>query len=83
MAASKEWFEYHLTPRGWELGSNRTDSSAEQRTDPPEDRVLTIRIDERMANTFSKIEGKSEEIWRSKDSSQVNALIDKFGKSPS
>ena len=29
MALSEEWTERHLTPRGWELGSEKTDFSLE------------------------------------------------------
>lgn len=32
MAASKEWAEWHLTPKGWILGGYRTDSNEDRRT---------------------------------------------------
>jgi hypothetical protein len=81
MAASNEWFEYHLTPRGWEMGSNKTDFAWEQK-EPPPDRVLTIRVSESMSSSFSKLDRGHEELWRSPDGESVAALVKQFGASP-
>jgi len=82
MAASNEWFDFHLTPRGWEMGSNKTDSTPTETVAPPEDRVLTIRVSERMPSSISKIDRREEEIWRSPDGAQVTTLIKRYGASP-
>jgi hypothetical protein len=81
MAASNEWFEYHLTPRGWELGSNKTDFASEDK-DPPPDRVLTVRLSEYLSSSFSKMDRGHEELWRSPDSERVATLMEQFGSSP-
>lgn len=81
MAASNEWFEYHLTPRGWEMGSNRTDSSREEKR-PPADRVLTIRISEHMSSSFSRIVRDAEELWASGDADAIADLQARFGAMP-
>jgi hypothetical protein len=81
MAASNEWFEYHLTPRGWEMGSNKTDFAREEK-DPPPDRVLTVRVSEFMSSSFSTLERGQQELWRSPNSERVAALVKQFGASP-
>lgn len=82
MTASNEWWEYHLTPRGWEMGSFKIDSSPVQRKDPPLDRVLTIKHRETIASSFSKLHTAWEEEWRSLDLEKVNTLIRCYGASP-
>jgi hypothetical protein len=82
MAASNEWWEYHLTPRGWEDGSSKLDSGGGERKDPPPDRVLTIRVSEYMSSTFSPLERGESEEWRSSDSALVASLIEQYGARP-
>lgn len=82
MSASNEWFEYHLTPRGWESGSSKTDFEREEIA-PPADRVLTIRLSEYMSSSFSPLQRSSEEVWRSSDAERVTELVRTFGASPS
>ena len=81
MAASNEWFDYHLTPRGWELGTNKTDFAYEEKA-PPSDRVLTIRLTEYLSSHFSTMDRGREELWRSPDEAGMAALIKTFGSSP-
>jgi hypothetical protein len=52
MAASKEWFEYHLTPRGWEIGSHKVDVANEVTKALPTDRVLTVLHREYRSSSF-------------------------------
>ena len=44
MAASNEWTEWHLTPRGWEEGSGRLDGVGVTHAEPPTDRVPHISV---------------------------------------
>ena len=81
MAASNEWFEWHLTPRGWEPGSNKTDFGSEEKGAPP-DRVLTIRRSEYLSSSFSKLDRDETVVWRSSDSKQLDSLVAAFGASP-
>lgn len=81
MAASNEWFEYHLTPRGWEMGSSKTDFAREVKA-PPSDRVLTIRFSEYLSSSFSTPNRGSSEIWRSPDEVHVAELVQRFGPEP-
>ena len=82
MAASNEWQEYHLTPRGWESGSHREDSVPTTLVDPPADRVLTTRYTEYFGTMFGgEWKRYSEEIWRSPDESSIKELLQKFGES--
>jgi hypothetical protein len=82
MSLSKEWTDWHLTPRGWEAGSQQTDFGKETNIDPPEDRVLTSRFHEEISSRFSKPEKWHEEIWRSPDQNTIDALRSKFGVPP-
>ena len=45
MSYSDEWTEWHLTPRGWERGSERTDGPDVEFKEPPADRVLYLPLE--------------------------------------
>jgi hypothetical protein len=80
MSASHEWTELHLTPRGWEPGSEKEDFQPVREVPPPEDRVLTIKKGEHMSSGASPLTRYSKEIWRSSDKKLVDELLAKFGE---
>jgi len=82
MSASNEWTEWHLTPRGWESGSRKTDFVGDSDVPEPPDRVLTFAYSEFMSSAFSKLERNSEKIWESPNSTLVSSLLKKYGKCP-
>lgn len=79
MSASNEWDEYHLTPRGWEEGSSKTDFAPEKEVPPPADRVLTKRFIDYQSSAFSRPHRYWEERWRSSDGAAVQELLAKHG----
>lgn len=81
MSASNEWTEWHLTPRGWEPGTEKTDFSRIDR-EPPLDRVLTIRWREYLGHHYGIATHFHEEIWRSIENDLVNNLLAKFDSMP-
>lgn len=81
MAASNEWTDWHLTPRGWERGTEKDDFKRVDR-DPPPDRVLSSRFKEYVASVYSKYERTSSITWRSADSALIETLLEKFGPPP-
>ncbi len=83
MSASDEWTEYHLTPKGWETGSDRVDGQGETLKDPPADRVLTVRWREYLGSVYGKMKRYHEEVWKSDDVTAISALRKQFGEPPS
>ena len=81
MSASDEWTEWHLTPRGWERGTEHLDHG-ETKRDPPDDRMATVRIGDRYASAFSKCDHFTEHIWRSSDEKELGRLLSKYGNLP-
>jgi hypothetical protein len=82
MSFSKEWTEWHLTPRGWESGSERVDFGSTQWKDPPEDRVLTTRWLEEQTSPYAKAHAGVEEAWTSGNEDAIKELKAKFGEPP-
>jgi hypothetical protein len=81
MSASNEWTEWHLTPRGWERGTEKEDFRREDR-DPPHDRVLTVVYKEYVASSFSGVETSSRTTFVGGDVVTVEAFQEKFGPPP-
>ena len=81
MSASNEWTEWHLTPRGWERGTEKEDFRRVDR-DPPPDRVLTVTNQEYMGSTFSAMQKSSSITWESKDKGAIAKLKMQFGEPP-
>jgi hypothetical protein len=81
MSASNEWTEWHLTPRGWERGTEKEDFNVIRR-DAPNDRFLTVKWYEYLGYSMSKMQKGHDEIWRSSDEQKVNEYIIKFGEAP-
>jgi hypothetical protein len=64
--------EYHLTPRGWVIGTSHFFGNTEKEIVPPADRVLTMvrRIYQRSG--YSPEEKSWREKWRSRKVSDVD-----------
>ena len=77
MSATNEWTEWHLTPRGWERGSERQDFGGKKTVTPPEDRVLTVRWVEYQSEARAKAQLCHENVWKSEDK---ELLIEKYKK---
>lgn len=82
MSASNEWTEWHLTPRGWESGSEMVDIGNETYKSPPADRVLTFKYCEHMSSMYSGIDKTCNETWRGSDASVIESLLATFGPAP-
>ena len=52
MSASNEYSIWHLTPRGWEEGTEKLDFGTTERPVPP-DAVLTLEYHERYSSIYS------------------------------
>ncbi len=82
MAASNEWTEWHLTPKGWVSGSTRVDSVGVTSAAPPDDRVLTVSYREHLSSSYSRLERLSTEKWRASDDALVQRLLARWGPPP-
>jgi hypothetical protein len=82
MSASNEWTEWHLTPRGWERGTEKMDFGNTIKRDPPSDRVLTVTFSEYLGSVHSKPKLSTVEDWRSDDAQAVEELEKRYGPAP-
>lgn len=80
MSASNEWTDWHLTPDGWERGTEKTDFSTE-RVDPPEDRVKTVRYREYLSSVYSDMSITTKTIWVG-DEEEAARLEEEHGPPP-
>lgn len=80
MAKSREYREWHLTPSGWVMGTDKTDTTTDE-VEPPSDRVLTVQCGTVLrASDFANWEIFKREIWRAPGQDDLIAeLIQKFG----
>jgi len=81
MSASNEWTEWHLTPDGWQRGTEKEDFRRVDR-EPPVDRVLTVIYREFISSSFSPMEKSSYVEWQSNDAAAITALTAKYGPAP-
>lgn len=81
MAASNEWTEWHLTPRGWERGTEKEDFRRIDRH-PPTDRVLTFIYQEYFGSVHSRGDVSSKKTWNSDDEDAIQTLLKKHGDPP-
>jgi hypothetical protein len=78
-----EWTEWHLTPRGWEQGSQRRESSIQiKEVQAPQDKVLTCRYHENVTINSVWMQKHISEIWKDSDQKLVDKLINQFGYCP-
>jgi hypothetical protein len=82
VSASNEYFDYHLTPRGWVDGDESKDFVGETKRSVPSDRELTVRFSERMSSVYSDMERNLRVIWHSGNREEVSRLISNFGYPP-
>jgi hypothetical protein len=80
MSASNEWWEYHLTPRGWIDGTEKTDFALTEKA-PPEDRVATYKFSEFLSSIYSKPDFGWDCLYSG--GSKEAALKAQFGAYPS
>jgi len=80
MPLSNDCWEWHLTPTGWVLGTERLDQFLEQRS-TPEDRVLSGRFEETLEDAFSELKLTWEVFWTD-PSIDTSTLLSKFGEKP-
>ena len=81
--ASNQWTLWHLTPRGWERGDEKTD--VEMKTvQPPADRLMTCRFKEWLGSMGSpgSMDRRAIEEWRSHDRAAVEAALHEYGPCP-
>jgi hypothetical protein len=81
MSTSKKWTEWHLTPRGWERGTEKDDFRRIDR-EPPGDRVLTVRYQKFLGSVYSKTQESLITQWESSDEPTVAQLEQEFGPPP-
>ncbi len=84
-----DWTEWHLTPRGWEIGSIRVTGGGTTWRDEPEDRLLSSVYNERSSATSESesrsVSASTQESWRTKDSAKLCTLEEclvRFGPCP-
>ncbi|MEX1013922.1 MAG: hypothetical protein WDZ80_02060 [Candidatus Paceibacterota bacterium] len=83
MALSKEYQEYHLTPKGWVMGSFKGDVLGSSYEIPiPKDRVLTIACFDELPSAFSEPFYYDRVIWKLKNEQLIEKLKTKWDKKP-
>lgn len=83
MAASSEWVEWHLTPKGWIKGSTKCEFGPIQRVKEPEDRIQTCVFSEKTHTGSQGLDREVTEIWSNQgDLDQVVIFTEKFGECP-
>ena len=82
MAIRNEWTEWHLTPEGWQRGSTRVHGKGNTWADEPESRVLSYVYKEVATSSTPEAVVSSEETWRSKTATDIDALLRQHGPSP-
>lgn len=80
MSDTNEWWEKHLTPRGWEEGSEKLDFGKPKKIPPPSDRVKTVRYHER--GSVYSISRWLSVTWSTDDEEQLSRLEAEFGAVP-
>ncbi|WP_192182191.1 hypothetical protein [Mesorhizobium amorphae] len=81
MSASNEWTEYHLTPKGWVTGSEKTDFNLAEHP-RPHDAVQTVKVRDYLSSIYSTVEHTRTIIWEAKDVQAIAKLKAKFGEAP-
>jgi hypothetical protein len=81
MGLNKEWTEWHLTPRGWERGTDSVDGIRNE-VSRPVDAVITYQYREVRSAADAPLETHHGPVWRSSDDAAIAALLEKFGDAP-
>lgn len=74
MAFSKEYTYWHLTPNGWVKGGSKTDYGNIDSIPTPIDIVLTIKYEEYMGSSFSKVKVTEEISFEITDKNLIDKL---------
>lgn len=82
MAASNEWTEWHLTPDGWVMGSEKDDFKGLTPRGTPEGCVMTMKHSEYSGSVYSGVDRKDEMLWKHSDAELVDSLLRKHGPAP-
>lgn len=80
MPLTNDLWEWHLTPTGWVLGTERLNQFVEERV-TPEDRVLSGRFEETLEDAFSELKLTWEVYWQH-PRADTSHLLSKFGEKP-
>lgn len=80
MAASDEWEEVHLTPKGWVDGSYKHDFGRRDEKPTPIDAVLTVRRNVYVGAIGADAKITENETPLIKDEKKIEELRSKFGK---
>lgn len=70
--------DWHLTPRGWEKGTEIIPEQEVKEVPPPKDRVLTMRVSPRPVGVTFRAP-RTQEIYRSKNDELVASLLRSYG----
>ncbi|MEB2843793.1 hypothetical protein [Endobacterium cereale] len=81
MYKSDEWTEYHLTPRGWEVGTSKTDYNKTEKK-CPDDAVQTVKVREFGNISNLQIERTHTIEWQTPDEGLLAKLQQQFGDAP-
>lgn len=82
MTQSSEWTEWHLTPRGWERGSELEDFNYLIERQAPVDSVMTVKYSEVMRTPSSPVEEITHTLWQHSDQQLVSSLLGQHGPAP-
>ncbi len=83
MSLSREYQEYHLTPRGWVEGTFKGNSlSATKEIEPPGDRVLSIDCYDERTSLYSEPFYYDRIVWECEDKKLIRNLQKEFGERP-
>jgi hypothetical protein len=78
-----DWFEAHLTPRGWRYGTEIRDTGYKLPKEPPTDRLMTVRCFEcTPANPNRAPQEWSEIHWRTNNVEALEKAQDRWGVLP-
>ena len=77
MSSSEEWTDWHLTPSGWQMGSQKLDNGTVNESPPPPDRVQTVREYQSVSRWHSQT--SSGITWETQDKEALERLCKKHG----
>lgn len=82
MSASNEYTEWHLTPRGWERGTEKTDFQERINRNPPPDTILSYKYYEFMSSPFSRMERGTNLLFGNPEDIATQEFLKKYGNCP-
>lgn len=84
MSASDEWTEWHLTPRGWERGSEKRDFSGVKSSPAPDGSVAVYRYRETLGalGVLSSAQHWAYHVRGDESAPVVVDLMNRYGPCP-